>query len=182
MVERKLRTDRRTAISCFFAATIFPAIGCASRRDGIGLSLEFYNKGLRPLTTRRFDFDGKRGPIPGYLGPSNTEGAMMSFMPGDTKGGIPQSVEVEWFLHSKEFSEWSNNTPSEIKYASTSDEIYKKLQATNAHHIQRVDLTSILNPELIEKIQADRLNTQLKMIIIFRDDKVGITAEPYKWR
>ncbi|PJO39137.1 hypothetical protein CTI10_005845 [Delftia acidovorans] len=106
----------------------------------------------------------------------------MSFMPGDTKGGIPQSVEVEWFLHSKEFSDWSNNTPSEIKYSSASDEIYKKLQATNAHHIQRVDLTSILNPELIEKIQADRLNTQLKMIIIFRDDKVGITAEPYKWR
>jgi len=182
MVERKLQTDRRTAISLFFAATIFPAIGCASRREGIGLSLEFYNKGSHPLTTKRFDFDGKRGPIPGYLGPSLTESKNMGFMPGDIKGGTPQSVEVEWFLHSKEFSDWSNNTPSEIKYSSASDEIYKKLQATNAHYIQRVDLTSILNPELIEKIQADRLNTQLKMIIIFRDDKVGITAEPYKWR
>ena len=38
----------------------------------------------------------------------------MGFMPGDIKGGTTQAVEVEWFLHSKEFSEWSNNTPSEI--------------------------------------------------------------------
>lgn len=106
----------------------------------------------------------------------------MGFMPGDIKGGIPQSVEVEWFLHSKEFADWSNNTPSEIKYSSASDEIYKKLQATNPHYIHRVDLTPILTPELIAKVQADRPNTQLKMIVIFRGDKVGITAEPYKWR
>jgi len=182
MVERKLRTDRRTATSCFLATVTLTAIGCASRREGIGLSLEFYNKGSRPLATRRFDFDGKRGPMPGYLGPSLTNSKNMGFMPGDIKGGVPKSVETEWVIHSEEYTYWSKNTSREEKNSSEHREIYRKLWAANPHYVQRVDLTPILTPEFIEKIQADWENTQLKMIVIFRDDKVEITAEPYKWR
>jgi hypothetical protein len=157
------------------------AIGCASRREGIGLSLEFYNKGSRPLATRRFDFDGKRGPIPGYLGPGGG-GKQMGFMPGDIKGGVPKSVETEWVIHSEEYTSWSKNTSREEKDSSEHREIYRKLWAANPHYVQRVDLTPILTPELIAKVQTDRENTQLKMIVIFRDDKVEITAKPYKWR
>jgi hypothetical protein len=181
MVERKLRTDRRTTISCFLATTILTTIGCASRVAEIGLSLEFYNKGSRPLATRRFDFDGKRGPIPGYLGPGGG-GASMSFMPGDIKGGLPKSVEMEWIIHNEEYTNWSKNTSREEKNSSEHREIYRKLWAANPHYVQRVDLTPILTPELIAKVQTDRENTQLKMIVIFRDDKVEITAKPYKWR
>lgn len=181
MAERKLWTDRRTAISYCCAAISSSLIGCAHREPGLGLSLEFYNKGSHPLATRRFDFDGKRGPIPGYLGPGGG-GANMSFMPGDIKGEVPKSVEAEWVLHSEEFLAWSNNTPDDERYSKENREIYRKLWAANPHYVQRVDLTPTLTPELIAKVQADRENTQLKMIVIFRDDKVEITAEPYKWR
>ncbi|EPD39318.1 hypothetical protein HMPREF9701_03097 [Delftia acidovorans CCUG 274B] len=106
----------------------------------------------------------------------------MSFMPGDIKGGVPKSVEAEWVLHSEDFLAWSKNTPDNERYSKENREIYRKLWAANPHYVQRVDLTPILTPELIAKVQADRENTQLKMIVIFRDDKVEITVEPYKWR
>jgi hypothetical protein len=181
MATRKLWTHRRTAIVYFSSSFLLPLASCANRKQGIGLSLSFYNKGISSLLAKRFDFDGQRGPFPGPLGPGGG-GSHMSFMPGDTQGGIPRSVEIEWFIYSNEFLDWSKNTPQEIKYSSKSDEIYEKLWATNPHYVQRVDLTPILTPELISKIRADRPNTQLKMIVIFRDDKVEITAEPYKWR
>ncbi|MDR6730286.1 hypothetical protein [Delftia lacustris] len=182
MAERKLRTDRRTAISYCCTAISSSLIGCAHREPGIGLSLEFYNKGSHPLATRRFDFDGKRGPIPGYLGPSLTNSKNMGFMPGDIKSGVPKFVEAEWVLHSEEFLAWSNNTPDNERYSKENREIYRKLWAANPHYVQRIELTPMLTPELIAKVQADRSNTQLKMIVIFRDDKVEITAKPYKWR
>ena len=181
MAQRKLWSYRRTAIVYFCSTIASSLIGCAHRKPGFGLSLKFYNKGSRPLVTRRFDFDEKRGPIPGYLGPGGG-GANMSFMPGDIKGGVPKSVEAEWVLHSEEFLAWSKNTPDNERYSKENREIYRKLWAANPHYVQRVDLTPILTPELIEKVQADRENTQLKMIVIFRDDKLEIIAEPYKWR
>nr|KAJ8741723.1 hypothetical protein H9T68_21395 [Delftia sp. PS-11] len=106
----------------------------------------------------------------------------MSFMPGDRKGGIPQSVEAEWILHSEEYSAWSKRTPDNEVYTKENQEIYQKLWAANPHYIQRVDLAPILTPELIEQVRADRKNTQLKMTVIYRDDKVEITASTYKWR
>ncbi len=106
----------------------------------------------------------------------------MAFMPGDIKEGISNFIEVEWFLHSEEFLAWSNNTPDNERYSKENREIFRKLWATNPHYVQRIELTPILTPELIAKVQADRSNTQLKMIVIFRDDKVEITAKPYKWR
>jgi hypothetical protein len=182
MAQRKLWTDRRTAIVYFCSTIASSLIGCAHRKPGFGLSLKFYNKGSRPLVARRFDFDGKRGPIPGYLGPSNTEGAIMSFMSGDIKGGVPKSVEAEWISYSQEFTNWSKNTPYWEKDSKENNDIFDKLWPTNSTYIQRIDLTPILTPELIEKVQADREKTQLKMIVIFIDEKVEITAEPYKWR
>lgn len=181
MAERELRADRRTAVVYCSVAIIFPASGCAHRRNSIGMSLEFYNRGTRSLTTRRFDFDGKRGPIPGYLG-SGGGGAQMGFMPGDTEDGLSQSVEAEWILHSDDFLDWSDNVPDDERYSKENREIYKKLWAANPHYIQRVDLKPILTPEIIKIVQADRLNTQLKMTVIFKDDKIEITAKPYKWR
>ncbi|WP_227469493.1 MULTISPECIES: hypothetical protein [Delftia] len=181
MAQRKLWTDRRAAIRYCCATIPSSLIGCAHRETGFGLSLKFYNKGSRPLVTRRFYFDGKRGPIPGYLGPGGG-GANMSFMPGDIKSGVPKIIEAEWILHSKEYTAWSKSTSREEKYTIENEKIYEQLWAANPHYIQRVDLTPILTPELIAKVQADRENTQLKMIVIFRDDKVEITAEPYKWR
>lgn len=106
----------------------------------------------------------------------------MSFMSGDIKGVVPKSVEAEWISYSQEFTNWSKNTPYWEKDSKENNDIFDKLWPTNSTYIQRIDLTSILTPELIEKIQADREKTQLKMIVIFRDDKVEITAEPYKWR
>lgn len=181
MAERKLWANRRAAIKYFLATAILSIGGCASRGSGIGLSLEFYNKGTRPLLVKRFDSDEKRGPVPGHLGPQGG-GARMAFMPGDLKEGISNFIEVEWFLHSEEFLAWSNNTPDNERYSKENREIFRKLWATNPHYVQRIELTPILTPELIAKVQADRSNTQLKMIVIFRDDKVEITAKPYKWR
>ena len=117
----------------------------------------------------------------GYLGPGGG-GAHMGFMPGDRKGGIPQSVEAEWILHGEEYSAWSKITPDSEFYTKENQSIFKKLWAANPHYIQRVDLTTILTPDIVAQVRADRKNTQMKMTVIFRDDKVDITAEPYKWR
>ena len=106
----------------------------------------------------------------------------MSFMPGDRKGGTPQSVEAEWILHSEEYSAWSNRTPNSEAYTPENQEIFKKLWAANPHYTQRVDLTPILTPDLIQQVRADRQNTQLKMTVIYRDDQVEITASTDKWR
>lgn len=181
MAKRKLWTDRRTAIVYCGAAILSVPTGCVHREPSIGLTLEFYNRGSRPLATRRFDFDGNRGPIPGYLGPGG-EGAQMSFMPGDINGGIPKSVEAEWILHSEEYTAWSKNTSREEKYSNENEKIYKKLWAANPHYTQRVDLAPILTQEIIRIVRADRLNTQLKMIVIFRDGNIEITANAHKWR
>lgn len=181
MAQGKLWTDRRAAISYCCAAITATLAGCAHRERGIGLSLEFYNRGTRPLATKRFDFDGEPGPMPGYLGPGGG-GKQMGFMPGDMKGGIPKYVEAEWILHSEEFLAWSNNTPDAERYSKENREIYRRLWAANPHYVQRVDLAPILTPELIKTVQADRLNTQLRMTVIFRDDTVEITVKSYKWR
>ena len=106
----------------------------------------------------------------------------MSFMPGDRQGGVPQSVEVEWIIYSPEFMAWSDNVADSERYSKKNEETYRRLWATNRRYVQRVDLTTILTPDIVAKVLADRENTQLKMTVVFRDDKMDITAEPYKWR
>ena len=145
MAQRQLRSNRRTAIGCGLAFMAAPLISCVHRTPVLGFSLSFFNRGQRPLTNLRFDFDNKRGPMNGYLGPGGG-GSHMGFMPGDRKDGIPQSVEVEWILHSKEYSAWSNSTPNSEIYSKENQAIYEKLWAATPRYIKRVDLTTILTP------------------------------------
>jgi hypothetical protein len=69
-------------------------VSCRVDDKPIGMSLLFQSAG-RPVGVQRFDPDGMRGPVPGAVGGMYPRGgAIMSFMPGDSKRGIPKFVDV----------------------------------------------------------------------------------------
>jgi hypothetical protein len=149
--------------------------------QSIGYSLEFLNHGKDPIGVARFDPDGQRGPVPGGLGPSLTEGKYMAFMPGDNQQPIPQFVVVEWTIEPRSqesadlYGRPDKYTP---KWMADHAQFIARLQRFN----RNIDLQPILLPELIEQVRANRQNTQLLLKIVFKDGDVSITASAKKWR
>lgn len=151
----------------------------------IGMTLDFESSG-RPVMVKRFDPDGERGPTPGYIGGAMPKfGAHMSFMPGDSKEALPRFVDVTWISYLPEFEAISEKYEKIYKEDRVTPEIKKEFRqevAKNPVYTKRVDLTPILTPELVEKVRADKNNTQLHLNIRFDNDAVSITAKAEKWR
>ena len=63
------------------------ASACNEERP-LGVTLLFLNVGSEPIGVKRFDPDGRRGPVPGALGRGG--GKQMAFMAGDSEHGVPQ--------------------------------------------------------------------------------------------
>jgi hypothetical protein len=159
--------------------------GFSGKEPSVGMTLEFMNWGKDYLVVKQFDPDGLRGPVPGALGPSRTEGKQMSFMPGDSARGMPTFVDVQWVIPNKEFLQWADEVeskPPQARYTKEVRAISERLWKANPSYTQRVDLTPIITPELVTRVRADRQNTQLKLTIIFNNDQVSIEAEARKWR
>ncbi|WP_211452378.1 hypothetical protein [Collimonas antrihumi] len=160
---------------------------CRADDKPIGMTLLFQSAG-RPVGVRRFDPDGLQGPTPGGVrGMAPRGGAEMAFMPGDGKHGVPKFVDVVWAVPTPE----SQQAVSKIEkptggvskeqwdgYMAKLNEAYRLTPI----YSRRIDLTSVVTPELITQVRADRQNTQLKLIITFNNEDVDIKAVAYKWR
>jgi hypothetical protein len=187
VAQEELRPDdsvplrRRRALLLSTVALLTGA--CEAKERPIGLTLLFLNHGKEPIGVIRFDPDGQRGPVPGALGASLTEGKQMTFMPGDSTRAVPQWVEVEWVIETPEIrverkkrdSNFQDYTPSWI-------EVTEQINKKQPRVIRRVDLAPILTPALVEQVRANRQNTNLKLKVIFKDDQVFVEAAPEKWR
>ena len=184
------RHQRRAVMTGLATLLLGAASACQAVDKPVGLTLLFMNKGSDFMVVERFDPDGQRGPVPGGLGAepndvTNQGGKQMTFMPGDSKRGLPQFVEVAWARHSEAFKSWSkqmDGAANEVIYSKENREISEKLWKTNPRYIQRVDLTSILTPELVAQARTNPKTTNIKLTVTFRDDQVSIEATPEKWR
>lgn len=181
MAGTKLWTAIAVSIAGLLVASL---IGCRSNENPIGMTLLFQCAG-HEVVVQRFDPDGQRGPEPGSVGAMYPKGgAIMSFMPGDSKRAVPQFVDVAWVERSTEFTEWIEmyeRKPHDEQYTPAVRAEYRAVWARQPHHTRRVDLRPILTPELLAQVRKDYRGTQLKLIITFNNEQVDIKAEAYKW-
>ncbi len=151
----------------------------------VGMTLLFQSAG-RSVGVKRFDPDGMRGPVPGAVGGMFPKGgAIMSFMPGDRKRGVPKFVDVEWVAPTAEAEAWERNQdllPNSVRYSTAGLAESKRISDQQPHFTKRIDLTTIITPQLLAQVRADAQNTQLKLIITFNNDEVDIKALANKWR
>ena len=169
--------------------------------DRVGMSLHFVNRGISSIGVYRFAPDGLEGPVPGALGPDGNSyernkqdsqvGKSMSFMPTDSKHGVPQFVDIEWFVSTPEyraaFSEYKQRLPLRGGMISKEELIQQKIERETIETLgrtykRRIDLTPILTPELLAQVRANRKNTQLKLKVVFTDDDGTVTASAEVWR
>ncbi len=161
--------------------------------DRLGMSLHFINRGTYYIGVHRFAPDGITGPVPGALGPDGNSqelnkqdsqvGKSMSFMPGDSKRGIPKFVDIEWTVTTPEISEAQRQKSIRFKdYSTEWREETQGIYAMSPIHKRRIDLTPILTPELLAQVRANRKNTHLKLKVVFTDDDVTVTASADVWR
>ena len=165
---------------------------CQAVEQPVGMTMLFLNKGNFAIGVKRFDPDGQRGPVPGYLGAEpndnrNQGGAQMSFMPGDSKRGMPQFVEVEWFQETAESKalQESVQQPQGTVTKQLWDDYLRKLEEVRERgftYRKRIDLTPILTSVLIAQARNNPKTTNIKLVVIFKDDQVSIEAMPEKWR
>jgi hypothetical protein len=160
---------------------------CLVDEGPVGMSLLFQSAG-REVLVQKFDFDGQRGPVPGAVGGMWPRGGKhMTFMPGDSKRGVPSYVDVGWLIWTDEFNAWFESIekrPEGERYIYTPEgrAEYQREWAKNLRYERRIDLRPIITPELIAKVRADRRGSLLKLIITFNNDEVDIKAEVEKWR
>jgi hypothetical protein len=162
---------------------IMSTIACRADDKPVGMTLLFQSAGM-PVGVLRFDPDGMRGPVPGAVGGIYPRGgAEMSFMPGDSKRGMPAFVDVKWMVATPEYdAEWKILSSRSDKY---SKQWLRDVDAVNGkapNYTKRIDLVNTITPELVAQVRADYKNTQLKLIITFNNDEVDIKAVAYKWR
>lgn len=184
MAQEKLWT-RHSLLNFIMLAILATVLTCRAGDTPFGITLLFQSAG-RPVVVQRFDPDGVRGPVPGAVGGIYPRGgAEMSFMPGDSGRGWPTFVEIEWLVPTREFEVWSAERQKKTnaeRYTREGQAEYKRAWAKVPSYTKRIDLTSIITPELVEHVRADRQNTHLKLIITFNNDDVDIKALAFKWR
>ena len=151
----------------------------------VGMTLLFQSAG-REVGVRRFDPDGFRGPVPGVVGGMFPRGGKtMSFMPGDSRRGLPKFVEVEWVVPTPEADAWvkqQDRLPNSVRYSPEGMAESKRMADQQPHYKKRIDLTPIITPELVDQVRLNARNTQLKLVITFDNDDVDIKVLAYKWR
>lgn len=183
MAEDKLRSDYRlrALIISLLTVTLAACLHISEERP-VGMTLLFMNVGSSRIGVSRFDPDGRRGPVPGAVGVGG--GAQMTFMPADSKRGVPSFVEVEWTVTDPELEAWwvkniSNRTD---KYTAQWKADYQVATSRVPRYVRRIDLTPIITPELLAAVRAEHQSTQLKLTVTFNNEDLSIEAEAYRWR
>lgn len=149
-----------------------------------GMTLRFECTGSRPIVVVKFQPEGMRNMPPGALGCGVGKFAEMAFMPGDVKGRSPTYVDVEWTVRTAESElEWKQLDDRADKYRSQDwFEAQRRYAAALPRHSVRLELGTVISPELVAKVRADPSSTQLKLTVHFKDGAARATAEAYKWR
>ncbi|MDI1260160.1 hypothetical protein [Aquabacterium sp.] len=127
--------------------------GCRAEEPSVGMTLVYECEGPK-IVVHKFQPEGMRAGGPGVVGCGPRGGAEMAFMPGDGQGEMPRYVDVEWWVHPAQENK------------------FKK----------RINLSSVIAPELIARVRANAQTTQLKLIMTFKGDQLEVKAEAYKWR
>jgi hypothetical protein len=167
--------------------------GCAAGQGPIGFTLQYRCFGDYSIGVRREQFEGQAMTYgPGSLGcikpgtPENSPRftwAQMSYMPGDVKGGPPTWVEFDWMVATPEYKRKGEElTQRHDKYSARWNADMDALNESALHYSQRIDLRSVVTPELLAQVRANRQTTQLKITFTFEGDKVSAKAEAFKWR
>jgi len=175
------------------AAWATSLVGCThAAPPSVGITLLFLNKGGRFIVVERFDPDGKRGPVPGALGsgaglPDSAHGKQMSFMPGDSKRGVPEFVDVAWEESTPQAEAALGRIPKLTGKVSVEEQASRKKLLDEAYALRRsyahrINLTPILTPELLAQVRSSQSATNLKLTVVFKGEDVTITAEPEVWR
>lgn len=187
----QLRHSRRALIARMGALAVGLSTGLiasaqtagAGQTRPVGLTLLFLNVGQDSIGVTRFDPDGLRGPTPGALGPSLTEGKQMTFMPGDSKRGVPQFVDVEWVVETPEAkTEWKKFELRTDRYSQAGFAEIKRIQALEKKYAQQITLTSVINLALLETVRANAKSGNIKLTVKFNNDQVKIEAQPEQFR
>ena len=162
---------------------VFLLSSCRADDKPIGMSLLFQSAG-RTVGVKRFDPDGMRGPVPGAVGGIYPRGGKeMSFMPGDSKRAVPRFVDISWMVATPTYDkQWEILSGRDDKYSKQWLADVEAVNASAPNYTRRIDLFSIITPDLISQVRADSHNTQLKLVITFNNDDVDIKAMAYKWR
>lgn len=162
--------------------------GCQRDSGLVGFTLEYRCIGDHSIGVRREQFEGQSWTYgPGALGckPRDevTLGAQMSYMPDDRHGKMPTWVEVEWMVATPEYDRGGEKLFSrQDKYSDQWKADLAALNASAPRYTRRVDLTQIITPALLTKVQKNRNNTQLKLTFTFDGDRLDVKAEALKWR
>ena len=187
----QLRHSRRALIAkmgALAAGLSAGLIACAQgtgtgQQRPVGLTLLFLNVGQDSIGVTRFDPDGMTGPTPGALGPSLTEGAQMTFMPGDSKRGVPQFVDVEWVVTTPAISALQAARDSNFEiYKQPWMEETKRINSITPRYRRRVGLNDVLTPALLETLRANAKSGNIKLTVKFNNDQVKIEAQPEQFR
>jgi hypothetical protein len=183
MAEKKLCL--RHAVLCALIVWVFSMASSWSRayEKPVGMSLLFQSSGMQ-VAVLRFDPDGRRGPVPGAVGGMYPNGgAEMSFMPIDNEHDLPKSVTIEWLVATPQYDEeWRVLSSRADKYSKQWIEDVSAVNARAPHHTKRIDLTSVIIPNLVEQVRANSTKIQLRLVITFNNDSVEIKAQAYNWR
>jgi len=168
--------------------------GCRADAGLVGFTLQYRCVGLNLVVTRE-EFESQRVTFgPGYLGcnkPGISENSseftwkQMSYMPDDKTGKMPTWVEFRWMNFTKEFQDWSaieEAKPKSIQQLPSNVAEYERRRAALPNHTRRIALTTLVTPDLIARVKADRRNTQLKLTFTFNNEQLDVKAEAYKWR
>ncbi len=157
------------------------ATGTGQQRP-VGLTLLFLNVGQDSIGVTRFDPDGFKGPTPGGLG-AGGGGAQMTFMPGDSKRGLPQFVDVEWVVTTPAIKalQQSRNSNFEL-YKQPWMEETDRINSITPKYLRRVALNELLTPALLEALRVNPKSGNIKLTVKFNNDQVKIEAQPEQFR
>ena len=168
---------------------LMSAILASCRPDDkrVGMTLLFQSDG-RPVGVWRFDPDGVRGPVPGTVdGVFPDGGTAMSLIPGESDRGMPQFVDVAWVAPLLESEQTVSGVEKPLGVMSKVHwrNFLAELNVAYRHtptYTRRIDLKSIITPELLGQVRANAQNTQLKLFITFHNENVDVKAKAFKWR
>lgn len=180
MVKRKLRLEHFLLMT---AMTLAGLTACRAEGDSIGWTLVYECEGPK-IVVSKFQAEGMRAGGPGVVGCGPKGGKQMAFMPGDAQGNMPTYADISWSLESPE-SELEGRALMARADKYRSEEWFKDQRAYQARlpkFDRRIDFGRLITPELIERVRANAQTTQLKLIMMFKGDKLEVKAAAYKWR
>jgi hypothetical protein len=155
------------------AAMMLVTMDCTDADPAIGLSLTFYNGGPDDLVVGRFDPEGIRGPVPGFLG-NHAGAARIPFL---TTSLTATPVLQLGFETAPEVGAALNRLNEQYpKYSSLWEQGYAEINEMRPPIRQRVDLRPVLTPELLAQVRANRKSPQLLLTVVFTGGQVQISA------